>query len=508
MSITAGSLAKDIYKEFHPNAYHPLVTEVYSNFTNRSGRLSNIPSAMDIGGVVNIGAQYFIKDFLLGEMNTSFFNLPKQEALDTHARIITSMLGKECNTSRLADLHDLGYLPLEIKSIPEGTIVPYGVPSITVRSTLKGFQWLTNAIETVMSCEIWGIQTTATSATAYHKTFLRYAKETGLDEAFVPFQGHDFSMRSMFGRQAAYMSGFGHLASGLVGTDTIGSVLFAEKYYNANVDKELVGCSVDATEHSVTCSWMAEGEEEFIKYLMSTASTSGILSVVADTWDFWNLVTVILPKLKDKIMSRDGTVVIRPDSGDPVDILCGTGSNPNLIHTQEVKTIEKNPEYFGLIECLWHIFGGTINGKGFKVLDEHIGAIYGDSITLERQELILSRLKAKGFASKVVLGVGGYTYQYVTRDTHGSAVKATSIVKNGEREAIFKAPKTDTSKKSAKGLLWVGKVNNEIILIDDVSETLESCGSNMLETIFLDGKLIKETSLSEIRQKIKEQIID
>jgi nicotinamide phosphoribosyltransferase len=336
------------------------------------------------------------------------------------------------------------------------------------------------------------------------------------------------------------MSGFGHLASGLVGTDTIPAVLFAEKYYGANVDNELVGCSVDATEHSVTCSWIMEGEIEFFKYLMKEQSPTGILSVVSDTWDFWTLVTDYLPQLKDEIMARDGTLVIRPDSGDPVKILTGYKLSPVSEYSELFQTqveAEKdvvangyeayrwNGEYYGfenngfedeqpiqlmpceikgLIECLWDTFGGTTTSKGFKLLDDHIGAIYGDAITLKRQRQILQRLMDKGFASKVVLGIGSYSYQYVTRDTHGSAVKATSVVKNGERVAIFKDPKTDTKKKSAKGLLKIERVNGELTLFDDVAEEDESQG--LLEVVFEDGKLTQEITLTQIRETINNQI--
>lgn len=524
-------MQKDVYKEFHSRAYHPDVSEVYANYTSRSGKLSNVENS---DKVAFVGLQYFIKSYLQDEWN-EFFKADKEEAVRNHRRIMSAMLGYPVNVKYLEDLHDLGYLPLRIKALPEGTLVPYLVPPITVVNTIEGFQWLTNMIETVLSCENWPIQTSTTTSVAYLKVFKEFASKTGLPMEMVPFQGHDFSFRGMFGKQAAAMSGFGHLASGLVGTDTIPAVLFAEKYYGANVENELVGCSVDATEHSVTCSWIMEGEIEFFKYLMREQSPTGILSVVSDTWDFWTLVTDYLPQLKDEIMARDGTLVIRPDSGDPVKILTGYKISPvsdysELFLTQkeaENEVIEKgyeayrwHGEYFGiedglttalmycevkgLVECLWDTFGGTITDKGYKLLDEHIGAIYGDAITLVRQRQILQRLMDKGFASKVVLGIGSYSYQYVTRDTHGSAVKATSVVKNGERVAIFKDPKTDTKKKSAKGLLKVENLNGELSLIDGVTEQEEKEG--LLEVVFEDGKLIKETTLGEIRELINKQI--
>ena len=531
MTITAASMQKDVYKEFHSRAYHPEVSEVYANYTSRNGKLSNVENNKKVAFV---GLQYFIKSYLQEEW-AEFFNADKETAVRNHRRIMSAMLGYPVNVKYLEDLHDLGYLPLRIKALPEGSLVPYLVPPITVVNTKEGFQWLTNMIETVLSCENWPIQTSATTSVAYLKVFKEFANKTGLPLDMVPFQGHDFSFRGMFGKQAAAMSGFGHLASGLVGTDTIPAVLFAEKYYGADVDNELVGCSVDATEHSVTCSWIMEGEIEFFKYLMREQSPTGILSVVSDTWDFWTLVTDYLPQLKDEIMARDGTLVIRPDSGDPVKILTGYKISPVSDHSElfstqedaEKDVLEKgyeayrwNGEYFGfegnktvslmycevkgLIECLWDIFGGTTTSKGYKLLDEHIGAIYGDAITLVRQRQILQRLMDKGFASKVVLGIGSYSYQYVTRDTHGSAVKATSVVKSGERVAIFKDPKTDTKKKSAKGLLKVEKVDGEFTLLDDVTEQEENEG--LLEVVFEDGQLVKETTLKQIRELIDEQI--
>jgi len=531
MTIIAASMQKDVYKEFHSRAYHPDVSEVYANFTSRSGRLSNIENN---DKVAFVGLQYFIKSYLQDEWN-EFFSADKISAVANHKRILSAMLGYQVDVSYLEALHDLGYLPLKIKALPEGTLVPYLVPPMTIVNTKPGFQWLTNMIETVLSCENWPIQTSTTTSIAYLKVFKEFATKTGLPMDIVPFQGHDFSFRGMFGKHAAAMSGFGHLASGLVGTDTIPAVLFAEKYYAGNVDEELVGCSVDATEHSVTCSWIMEGEIEFFRYLMTEQSPQGVLSVVSDTWDFWTLVTEYLPQLKQEIMARDGTLVIRPDSGDPVKILTGYKVSPIsdyaelfssqseaevAVHEQGHEAYRWKGQYFaltehetepvmeceikGLVECLWDIFGGTVTGKGFKLLDQHIGAIYGDAITLPRQRQILQRLLDKGFASKVVLGIGSYSYQYVTRDTHGSAVKATSVVKDKQRIAIFKDPKTDVKKKSAKGLLKVERVDGQLVLIDDVTPDEEQQG--LLQVVFEDGKLVKQTSLAEIRALIDSQI--
>lgn len=559
-------LCKDAYKVFHVHAYKPGVTHVYSNFTNRNGRLSNIKDNKD---VVFVGLQYFIKNYLQDSWNRTFFSVPKEEAVGEYKRVISAMLGKPVDVKHLEALHDLGYLPLEIKAVEEGTPVPYGVPSLTIVNTVEGFGWLTNMIETVMSAEIWPICTAATTAFAYRKRF----ENTPIAKEMIPFMGHDFSYRGAMGTQAAAMNGFGHLCS-FVGSDTIPAALFAEKYYGACIDKELVFASVDATEHSVMCSYGTEGELDSLRHLMTNVTPTGILSVVSDTWDFWKLVTEYIPALKSEILAREGTVVIRPDSGDPVDILCGdiiTDFTDDVeegdletfklyakdalldiiaeetpygkcgerrsegifkLHGKYYKVaieifwvchdkqyyyidgtklisceeVELAPEQKGLVECLWDIFGGTMvewQGKEYKLLDSHIGAIYGDSITLERQEQIIKRLMDKGFVPSVVLGIGSYTYQYVTRDTHGSAVKATCVqFGEGNYQPIFKDPKTDKKKKSAKGLLCVTKnENGELVLESDVTPEREK--ESLLTTVFKDGKLVRETTLQEIRDRMK-----
>ena len=209
---------------------------------------------------------------------------------------------------------------------------------------------------------------------------------------FVQWQAHDFAFRGMSSLESAILSGMGHLLS-FTGTDTIPAVVGLEQYYNANIEKELIGGSVAATEHAISCAGEEKGELETLERLITKTYPNGIFSFVSDTWDLWRLITNYLPKLKDKIMARNGKLVIRPDSGDPVLIICG---NPKGISDADRK---------GVVELLWDIFGGTVTEKGFKLLDSHIGTIYGDSITLSRAKEISERLMAKGFASQVVLGV-------------------------------------------------------------------------------------------------------
>jgi nicotinamide phosphoribosyltransferase len=329
------------------------------------------------------------------------------------------------------------------------------------------------------------------------KTFTKYANETvGSDRSFIPWQGHDFSFRGMSGIEDALMSGAGHLLS-FAGTDSIPAIDFLEEYYNTDCEQELIGGSVPATEHSVMCMGTQGDEIGTFERLITEVYPSGIVSIVSDTWDFWQVITDFLPKLKDKILARDGKVVIRPDSGDPVKIIVG-----------DEEAAPGSPEYKGAILCMWETFGGTITEQGYKLLDGHIGLIYGDSITTERQIAILEGLKRKGFASyNVVLGIGSYTYEYVTRDTFGFAMKATYGEVNGIGRDIYKDPKTDDgTKKSAKGLMQVYRNENtgKLELKDQCTWEEEAQGE--LNTVFKDGKLIVDWTLAQVRAKVKEQL--
>lgn len=487
--------AIDFYKTDHCRQYPEGTTEVYSNFTARSSKLGKVIKETYDNKVVFFGLQYFLQDFLINAWNDHFFNKPKAEVLAKYKRRMDTALGKDAiDISHIAALHDLGYMPLKIKALPEGLRVPIGVPLLTIVNTKPEFFWLTNYIETVISSYLWKPTTSATTAFEYKKLLMDYAIKTGSPKDFVQFQAHDFSFRGMCGIQDAALSGAGHLTA-FWGTDTVPSIDLVEDFYFADAEKEMVGCSVPATEHSVMCMGMQDGELATFKRLITDLYPNGIVSIVSDTWDFWRVVTDYTVTLKKEILARDGKVVIRPDSGDPVKIVAGDPDAPI-----------NSPEYKGAIECLWDVFGGTITDKGYKQLDSHIGLIYGDSITLERAQQILSKLESNGFASSnVVFGVGSYTYQLVTRDNFGFAMKATSGVVNGERRDIFKDPKTDAgTKKSAKGLLRVEQDGDTLILFDRQTETEEQGG--LLKTVFLDGKIVNPISLSAIRQRIDAEL--
>lgn len=476
----------DFYKAGHRQQY-PAGTElVVSNFTPRSGKHAVIENK---DGIVFFGLQYFIKDFLIETWNKSFFDLPKEQVVGWYKRRMDTSLGVDSiPIDHVEALHDLGYLPIEIKAVPEGSNVRIGAPCLTIHNTLPEFFWLTNYLETVLSAYLWLPCTSATTARAYRKLLDKYATITGTAKEFVGWQGHDFSFRGMSSLQSATVSGAGHLLF-FTGTDTVPAIDFMERYYNADCTKELIGGSVPATEHSVMCMGGEESEIETFRRLINEIYPAGIVSIVSDTWDFWQVITSYAATLKSEILKREGKVVFRPDSGNPADILCG---NPNAP--------EGTPEHKGAVEALWEIFGGTITSTGHKLLDSHVGLIYGDSITYKIALEILTRLDAKGFASgNVVFGIGSFTYQYVTRDTWGWAVKATYGVVNGEARNIFKCPKTDDGiKKSAKGLLVLNKDGS---FSQESSWDGFNSDENELKPVFRDGVLLIEQTLQEIRTR-------
>lgn len=500
----------DAYKLGHVHMYPEGVEYVLSNFTDRGSRIPEITHT------VHFGLQAFL-DSWMGEAWRPFFAADEDEVATLYEEFVTSILGpNNVGSDHVRALHRLGYLPLRFRSLPEGALVPLRVPKFTVENTHPDFYWLTNYIETALSAEIWHPSTSATIAHRMRGLLDEWAlKTTGSTEG-VEFTCHDFSFRGMSGVAAAAASGAGHLLS-FNGSDSLGSTPWIDMFYSG--DNGFLQGSVPATEHSVATAFGPEGEREYFETLIDKNPT-GFLSVVSDSYDLWSVLTETLPSLKDKIMARDGRLVIRPDSGDPVDIITGSlalsehllgGEHNNqaqydlLRANYEHENGELSAEQKGVFEILWETFGGTVNEKGYKVLDTHVGVIYGDSITYDRAELILKRLESKGFAfSNIVFGVGSYTYQYQTRDTFMSAVKATWVQIDGEGRDIYKDPITDNGvKKSARGRLAVLQKDGEYELVDgDLGRDLEGSEADFLETVWEDGEFVKKYSYADVRANL------
>jgi len=488
--------ATDFYKTGHIYQYPDKTEIVYTNQTARSDRLAKMLPDFD-HKIVVAGIQGTLKWYLQDLWNGSFFNKPKDQVLEKYRRRMDSALGPGAvGVDHLADLHDLGYMPLRVKALPEGSRVNLRVPFLTIQNTIHEFYWLTNYVETALSSEIWKTVNIATVAYEFRRLLDRYAALTGADPSFVNFQAHDFSLRGVGGIHDGAAHGIGHLFS-FTGSDNIPSIDFLEDYYD--VGSEFIAGGVPATEHSVMCIGGKDNELETYRRLIQDRYPSGIVSIVSDTWDYWNVLTKIAVQLKDVILSRQpdalglAKVVLRGDSGNPEHILCG---NPDAEPS--------SPAHKGSLQLLWDEFGGTVNESGFREINPRVGLIYGDSITLQRAISILENMSRNKWASSnVVLGVGSYSYQYHTRDTFGMAFKSTWGQVDGLGVEIFKDPITDSgTKKSAKGLLRVEKEGDDFVLHEQ--QTHEQEGRGELKTVFLDGHVYGEdvNSLANIRSRL------
>lgn len=481
-------LESDFYKQVHWNQYPKNITKVVSYFTPRMNRLKRT------NHIVMFGLQSFIKEFLIHDFNEYFFARSKEEVLSEYKHLLDNTLGEGLyRLERIGKLHDLGYLPLKIKALPEGAKVPIGVPMFEISNTHPDFAWLTNAIESVISCEMWHGMISATVGVMYREIVDKYYSETCDDSCPHNRALGDFSMRGQESKRSAYKSSAGWLLS-FLNTATVPAIDYLEKYYNCDCSKEPVGFGAVSTEHSVMCSnYAVDGDEiTFIRRLLTELYPHTSFSMVSDSYDYWNLVDNIIPSLKDEILHHDGTVLIRGDSGDPVQVVTDT-----VFH-------------------LWETFGGYVNSKGYKVLDNHIKALYGDSITPQRAEQIYEILKSNGFAANnVSLGVGSFSMQCLeedsqlkpyTRDTFGIAIKATYCEdKDGKPIPIFKNPKESSFKKSQKGCCIVTRnpETGEYIYADGFTfADTENAMNNRLKTVFEDGTVTKEFSLKEIRERL------
>ena len=487
MNISVSPILRtDAYKQGHMEQYPEGTTRVVSNWTPRDNR--HAPEGLD--KMTWFGLQAYIKQTLERDWEDLFFSRDQDTVIAEYERIVGGM-GLRTYPDQFRALHDLGYLPLEIWSLPEGSEVKMGIPTLVMWNTHPDFFWLTNFIETDMSANVWGPSTSASIAKLYRRILTAAADESGMSTDMLDFMGHDFSYRGMNGTPAALSSGGAHLTA-FNGTDTVPALLWVEQNYGAVLGVDLIGGSVPATEHSVMCAGGADNEFKTYKRLLGQYP-DGVISIVSDTWDYFKVLTEILPQLKDRIMAREGVVVIRPDSGNPVKIICGDPDEP-----------VGSPEYKGSIELLAEVFGTTTNEKGFKVLDSHIGLIYGDSITPARAQMICDGLIAKGFCPSVVLGIGSYTYQYTTRDTFGQAIKATSVTIDGNVNPIFKDPVTargGLTKKSAVGIPVVYSNEDGFVLVD--GSTIDEVRNCAFVRTFIDGGLDNPQAWADITARVR-----
>ena len=598
-------LASDSYKFSHCDQVPKGTTKTYSHLTPRSTKRlqKNIPTLDN--KIVSFGLQYTVKH-LLDEWNTYFFNLPWEEVNATVLDVLAPHIGfTAANMEKFKALHTLGYLPLEIKGIPEGDRVSAGIPLLTITNTHDDFDWLPNFLESKILNTSYIPFTVATLAYELAKLRDKYWNISVDSEAGKEFALHDFHFR---GAHTSYAAAISSMAYTLItkGTDTVNSIPTAQYYYNT---KNPISFSIPATEHSTASLGIAyygklvyeafvdtQGDtfEDLLENIINKLSMStgmshselhplveaclyvdnnfnatvkenetvadrklqlqqalgecfnlgrlltvvyptGLFSYVSDTYDFWRTVELIVPALKNIITNRDGKCILRPDSSNPVDVLCGqmyvgdsyedldvslkeneygwcyneqgvkryykaTDTDLELVDVKDIPAIQK-----GVVRSLWDTFGGTVNEKGFKVLDSHIGVVYGDGMFFERIEQIYKQTIDNEFSiENFCLAVGAFLLSGIGRDDLAVAIKASAFVVNGEVVPVYKQPVTDASKNSVKGFLKVVKgEDGEYSLIDNVS--MEEEKETALQTIFLNGQLQNQASYETVINRLFKQ---
>ena len=477
-------LYSDSYKQCHPVMYPQNQEELVSYLTPRKAMSEHFPK------MVVYGIQPFLRD--MNEAFENFFADPIELVMFEYDKYIGAHLGLDnVARDRIIELHELGYLPLEIRALPEGTVVNMGVPIVEMRNTHPRFAWLVQWVECLLQTEVWPMCAYATVGWEYHKVAEKYYNMTapGAD----PFMAMaDFGFRGMSCLEDATRCSASWLLS-FNKTSTIPALPYLDDYYNADCAKNKIGIGAVSTEHSVmAANYAIDGDEiSFVKRMLTEIYPNTSFSMVSDTYDYWNMVNNIIPACKAEILAHNGKLLIRPDSGDMVSITIGT------------------------IQKLWDEFGGTVNEAGYKVLDPHIGLIYGDGCTLNKVAEIYETLAQLGFAAtNVVFGVGAFCFHalfspdnkftVLTRDTWGMAMKATCGTFGGWTVPIFKDPKTDNGlKKSQRGccmVIW----DEEMKLFrcsDGWDEWVEDEATALIP-VYKDGESINEQEFLNIRARL------
>ena len=477
----------DFYKAVHAEMLPNGISKSVSYFTPRMSRVARWDH------VVNFGLQGFIKKYLIEYFNENFFELSEEEVMNDYTRVMDAALGKDAyNPEKIRKLHRLGYLPIEIIALPEGARVPMHVPMFGITNTHPDFAWLPQSLESLISAESWHPMIAATVGATYRDIVDKWYGKT-CDGATNAKALGAFDFRGEECTESAIKAGAGWCLS-FLNTATVPTIPYLEMYYNCDCTKEPVAFGAPSTEHSVMCSnYAVDGDEiTLLRRLLTEIYPNTSFSAVLDSYDYWNVIDNILPVLKPEIMAHNGCMLMRGDSGECVDVV--------------TKTVFK----------LWDEFGGTVNSKGYKVLDPHVKAIYGDSITVQRAEAIYEILEKNGFAaSNVALGVGSFSFQCIeednilkpfTRDTFSSCIKATYCEINGVPTPIFKNPKDGGFKKSQKGCCIVTRdKDGEYTFTDGHTWAEASLADNLLVPVFRDGKIIREQTLDEIRHTLHEK---
>lgn len=476
----------DFYKAVHAEMLPKGITKSVSYFTPRMSRVEMWNK------VVNFGIQSFCKEFLIRHFNENFFSVPEEEVMAQYHHVMDNALGVGVyDDAKIRKLHKLGYLPIEIYALPEGAKVPMHVPMLAISNTHPDFAWLPQSLESLMSAELWHPMVVATVAKTYREIVDFYYDWTCDDDVSRARALGNFDFRGDHGLDAAVKTGAAWLTS-FLNTATVPAIPWLEENYNCDCSVDKVGYGSPSTEHAVMCSNFAvDGDEiTLLRRLLTEIYPHTSFSCVMDSYDYWHVVKDILPQLKDEIMNHDGCLLVRGDSGDCVKVVTDT------------------------VFALWDIFGGTVNSKGFKVLDPHVKALYGDSITIDAINQIYEILKDHGFAcSNVSLGVGSFSMHCIvedgkllpfTRDTFSMCVKATYCEIDGKPYPIFKDPKDGGFKTSQKGCCIVERNLMGVYTYTDGHTWKEAVNfdDNQLQQVYWNGMMTKEYTLDDVRNNL------
>jgi nicotinamide phosphoribosyltransferase len=451
-------LDTDSYKFSHHSQYPPGMTYNYSYFESRGGEYPY---------TVFFGLQYYLKEYL---------SRPVSETQVKEAAELAKLHGEPFNYDgwmKIVKKHN-GYLPIRIKAVPEGTVVPTRNVLMTIESTDPESAWVTSFIETML-VRVWYPTTVATRSWDAKRTIKHYLDKTSDNpETEIGFKLHDFGSRGSTSAESAAIGGASHLIN-FMGTDTVISLPFIRKYYNTD---SIVGFSIPAAEHSTITAWGKDGEVDAYRNMIKQYGDGIMFACVSDSYDIYNAVENIWGGvLKQEVMDMNAVLVVRPDSGDPVQVV----SN--------------------VVRMLADKFGYTINSKGFKVLNK-VRVIQGDGMNPEQIKKVYKELHDSLYsADNLAVGMGGGLLQSVNRDTCKFAYKTSYMEINGEGVDIWKDPVTDTGKRSKKGRLSLIR-NKGVLETVPYNET-----EDVLETVWVNGRLLKEHTFEEIRARSEEKII-
>ncbi len=444
-------LLTDAYKATHWKQYPKDTKRVYSYFESRGGKFDE---------TLFYGLQILLIKYLEGQVL-------EQWMIDEADAFLSEVFGVDYFNKEgwqyILDTYD-GRLPVRIKAVKEGSVVPTRNVLMTIENTDDNVPWLTNFLETLL-VQVWYPTTVATLSYEVKKLGQAFAEKTS-DNPVSPFLLNDFGFRGVSSVESAGIGGSAHLVS-FLGTDTLEGIRYAKTYYNA----EACGFSVMATEHSTTTIYGRDNELSAYEAFLD-ACPSGLLSVVSDSYNLYQAIEWFGTKLRDKILSREGKFVVRPDSGDPVEV--------------SLRCVQMLDAYFG----------STVNSKGYKVLNPKVGVIYGDGINYYSIQLILENLERNGYAiDNIVFGMGGGLLQQVDRDTQKFAFKCSAALIGDEWVDVYKDPVTDNGKHSKRGRLNL--VKNE--LGEYVTTSYRVCGDDELHTVFENGFLTNRLKFDDIK---------